>query len=276
MPATRRPPSDGALSAIGLGCSRIGSFNNPTPIAETRRLLAAAFDLGVTLFDTADIYGQGDSERELGRFLAGRRRDEAFVVTKMGKRFSLKMRVLRPFKPILKPFLSGTGGSRVSARRGDNLAADFSAARIAPAVEASLRRLRAEALDGLLLHSPPPAAAADPAVWEALDTLRQAGKLRRFGVSCDDVETLRACLPMPGLSLLELPPEVLDAAGREGLADTIAARGIAVLAREIIRGRPGQHPEAAIRDCLGSGLVTSVIVGTTRVDHLADAVRAAA
>ena len=45
------------LSSIGLGCSRIGSFNNPTPIAEVRKMLASALDLGVTLFDTAELYG---------------------------------------------------------------------------------------------------------------------------------------------------------------------------------------------------------------------------
>src|ERR1700754_2140628 len=70
------------LPVLGLGCSRIGSLGNPSPMHEIRALLERSLDLGVNLFDTADIYGQGDSEREIGRLLAGRR-DRAFVVTKV-------------------------------------------------------------------------------------------------------------------------------------------------------------------------------------------------
>ena len=60
-----------ALPVLGLGCSRIGSLGNPAPMRDMRALLERALELGVNLFDTADIYGQGDSEREIGRLLAG-------------------------------------------------------------------------------------------------------------------------------------------------------------------------------------------------------------
>ena len=58
---------------------------------DDRRMLAAALDLGINVFDTADAYGQGDSERELGRALRGRRGD-AFVVTKLGALLSRRVR----------------------------------------------------------------------------------------------------------------------------------------------------------------------------------------
>src|ERR1700730_5297768 len=91
------------LSVLGLGCSRIGSFSNPTPLEQIQRTLERALDLGITVFDTADVYGQGDSERVLGRFLKSRR-DRAFVISKVGKTISAKMRMMRPFKPFLRAF----------------------------------------------------------------------------------------------------------------------------------------------------------------------------
>jgi aryl-alcohol dehydrogenase-like predicted oxidoreductase len=87
MTASTRP-----ISRIGFGCGRIGSLGNPASPAQSQRLIELALDLGITLFDTANIYGQGDSERILGRALRGKR-DRAFVVTKVGQHFSAKMRL---------------------------------------------------------------------------------------------------------------------------------------------------------------------------------------
>ena len=96
-------------------------------LRDIRALLERSLDLGVNLLDTADIYGQGDSEREIGRLLAGRR-DRAFVVTKVGKRFSRKMRLMRPLKPLLKPLLARVKSAKgaVVGQRDANLATDFS------------------------------------------------------------------------------------------------------------------------------------------------------
>ncbi len=265
------------LTPVGLGCSRIGSFNNPVPTRAIRELLAQAPDLGVNVFDTADIYGQGDSEREVGRALA-RRRDDAFVVTKVGKRFSAKMRLLRPLKPIIKPLLaaSGKGGGAITARRGANLAGDFDPNRLERAVDDSLQRLGMDAVDGLLLHSPSAAAVRDPAVGQLLDRLRKSGKVRHYGVSCDDRAALEAALALDGLSLLQLPLDLLDEARHAGLTAKIVDRGIAVFAREVVRLSPTLSPtEAVARACRRPG-VTSCIVGTSNPNHLRAAVAAAA
>lgn len=263
-------------SRIGLGCSRIGSFNNPAPLRETRNLLAAAIDLGVTLFDTADVYGQGDSERELGRLIAGARRDDLIVVTKAGKAFSAKMRLLRPFKPLLKPLLSRRLERQISRQRDGNIGSDFSPHVITHAVEASLRRLRTERLDALLLHSPPADALTNQALCEALMNLQRAGKLGCFGVSCDDVATLEAALAMPGTTLLELPADVLAEAAARGLDAEIRHRNIGVLAREVIRMQPGLSPIEAVQACLADGMTQCAVVGTTKAAHLAQIVRGAA
>jgi aryl-alcohol dehydrogenase-like predicted oxidoreductase len=150
-PATGAPV---ALSKLGLGCSKVGSFNNPAPMSQIRGVMERALDLGVTVFDTADIYGQGDSEREIGRAIRGRR-EQAFVVTKFGKLFSAKMRLVAPFKPVLKPLVQAVkAGAQVAAQRDGAMAEDFSPGRYAAALDASLRRLGLDHVDGVLMHSP--------------------------------------------------------------------------------------------------------------------------
>ena len=264
------------LPMLGLGCSRIGSLGNPTPIRDIRALLERALDLGVNLFDTADIYGQGDSEREIGRLLSGRR-DKAFVVTKAGKKFSRKMLMMRPLKPLLKPFLARAGAAKsaVVNQRDANLATDFSPANIIAALDASLRRLRFEHVDALLLHSPP-AGDIVPEVGEALAALKKAGKVRYVGISCDDLAALEATLDIPGIELVELPLDVIDAAIELGLSDTLRKRRIGVLAREVMRLQPGVPPAKALQQAASRACVTSVILGTSSVRHLEEAVAALA
>lgn len=262
-----------ALPVLGLGCSRIGSFGNSASLRDIRALLERSLDLGVNLLDTADIYGQGDSEREIGRLLAGRR-DKAFVVTKVGKRFSRRMQLMRPLKPLLKPLLA-MAKSAVVGQRDANLATDFSPKHVTAAAEASLRRLNFDSVDALLLHSPP-AAEITPAVGEALAGLKKAGKVRHFGISCDDLPALKAALEIPGVELLELPLDVIDQAIEMRLTDVIRKRSIGVLAREVIRLQPGIPPAKALRQAAARATVTSVILGTSSVRHLEEAVAALA
>ena len=267
---------DKGLSTLGLGCSRIGSFGNPTPMAEIRRLLEAALDYGVSAFDTADIYGQGDSEREIGRLLKGRR-DKGFVVTKCGQKFSAKMRLAAPFKPILKPLIMALGkGQAVTAAREANRGAEFDPARYGTAVDASLRRLGSDYVDGFLLHGPTAAQLTDPAHGEALAALQRAGKVRHYGVSCDDRASLEAALAVPGLSMVELPVDVIDEAAASDLGRLLAERSVIVLAREIIRLRPTLTPVEAVRRSVADPLTQCTIVGTSKPAHLKELVDAVA
>ena len=258
------------LSPLGLGCSRIGSFNNPQPLAESRALVSAAIDLGVTTIDTSNIYGQGDSEQQIGRALQGRR-DQAFIVTKAGRGFSAKMRLLRPLKPILRPLLTRRDSSRtaVTAQRDDEMRVDWRPAHFAPSLEQSLRRLCTDRVDGFLLHSPPAAVAGDPAIGSALAALKAAGKVRHFGVSCDDRACLDQALTMPGLSLLQLPYNLIEEVETDGLAERIRERGILVLAREVIRLQPLLDPASAVRRASTQPIVSCTLVGTSSRKHLA-------
>jgi aryl-alcohol dehydrogenase-like predicted oxidoreductase len=238
-------------------------------------LLEAALELGVTVFDTADIYGQGDSERAIGRLLK-RQRDRGFVVTKLGQVFSAKMRLLAPMKPVLKPLIMAIGqGQAVTGVREVSRREDFSPARYPAALDASLRRLQFDHVDGLLLHGPSAQQIADPAQGEALARLKKAGKVRHFGVSCDDVATLRAALDMPGLTMLELPVDVIEQAEAGALGELVLSRGIIVLAREIMRLRPELTPVEAVRKSVLDPLTTCTIVGTSNRGHLLELAEAA-
>ena len=142
-----------------------------------------------------------------------------------------------------------------------------------PSLDASLRRLATDRVDGFLLHSPPAAVARDPALGAALAALQAAGKVRHFGVSCDDAACLTAALTMPGLTLLQLPWDVIVAIDAASAA-AIRERGILVLAREVIRLQPGLAPAAAVKAAAAHPLVASALVGTTSRAHL-DALAAA-
>src|SRR5215469_2411422 len=90
------------VSVLGIGCGRVGSINNTVPMREVEATLEAAVEAGVNLFDTADIYGQGDSERTLGRLLT---RHSIFVITKVGHVYGRYAGAIRMAKPLLRVLL---------------------------------------------------------------------------------------------------------------------------------------------------------------------------
>ena len=260
---------DRRRSRLGLGCSRIGSFNNPLSDRDALRLVQSALDMGVRVLDTANVYGQGDSERVIGRALKGRR-DDAFVVTKCGMSFSPRMRLLLPLKPLLRPLLArrneagGAVAGVATAQRAAALRYSFAPAALTDSLEGSLRRLGLEEVDALLLHSPDAAALADPSVAATLAQFKQAGRVRHFGVSCDDADSLHAALAIPGLTMLQLPWPLLAA----GQARALAGRGLMVQVREVIRLQSGLAPELAVARALGMAGVDTVLVGTHSQAHL--------
>jgi aryl-alcohol dehydrogenase-like predicted oxidoreductase len=141
------------VSVVGLGCNNFGSRLD---VAGTRRVVDAAIDAGITLLDTADIYGQTESESFLGEVLAGRR-DQVVLATKFGHQsYDLGY-----------PPAAGAKGGRSYIRR---------------AVEASLKRLRTDYIDLYQLHTPDPATPIAETL-AALDDLVREGKVRYLGNS---------------------------------------------------------------------------------------------
>lgn len=197
--------SDIMVCPLGLGTARMAGqgFREDLPpqvTAETKqeavRQIQVAVDLGVTLFDTADDYGQGLSEHILGEALRGRR-EGVVVVTKFGE---------DPIPKLADPWA-------------------LEAATVEQACEASLRRLGFECIDLYLLHRRDYPLAKAPEVIAALEGLVQAGKIRYFGWSTDDVERARlmadsrSCIAIEHrLNVINHNPAMLDLCREQDLA----------------------------------------------------------
>jgi aryl-alcohol dehydrogenase-like predicted oxidoreductase len=183
----------GPATSFGLGCSRLGSVLSTTADG-SEKLLATAYELGVRAFDTADIYGQGDSERALGRYISSL--PDALIITKVGKRFPLRMRLLMPAKKLIQGVVSTSPAINRAVRqaRGKRLPTCFEPAYLQGAVERSLRRLSLDCLPVLMLHGPTAEEIREGAALDALCRLRDQGKVRAIGVSCEDVAAAQAAV----------------------------------------------------------------------------------
>ncbi len=152
------------VSTIGFGAWAIGGTNwGPTDDAISKAALRAALDRGVTLIDTADVYGFGHSEELIAAVLSERGKGEVIIATKAGN----------DFYHAQNEDDAGYGPIR------QNMAKDY----IIWAAEQSIRRLKVEALDILQLHSPDTNRLDRDEPWEALSILKKAGKIRFAGWS---------------------------------------------------------------------------------------------
>lgn len=158
-----------AVSAMGLGCWAIGgpAYRGETPVGwgevddnESIRAIQRAVDLGVTFFDTANVYGAGHSEEVLGRALAGRRQ-QVVIATKFGN-------------GILDQAARQIGGTFATP------------AEIRQQCEESLRRLNIETIDLYQFHLGSHPVEPVPYILEVLEELVLAGKIRAYGWSTDD------------------------------------------------------------------------------------------
>jgi len=223
-----------SVSELGLGCARIGGIFQRDPKGFLD-LLAAAREAGITFYDTADMYSQGESEALLGRAFKGQR-DRVVLASKAGYCLPAQRRLAARLKPLLRPvirFARLRRQSLPSAVRGA-LAQDFSPAYLRRAVEGSLRRLRTDYLDLLQLHSPP-ADVVERGDWlDALESLKRAGKIRYYGVSCDTLDAARAALHHPGVSSLQLVLSLLEQRATEEILPEAHRRGVAAIARECL------------------------------------------
>jgi predicted oxidoreductase len=166
--AYRLSNTDLTVSRIAYGCAFIGGTWDREPVRpdallQATRLIHTAYDEGITLFDTADVYSFGKSEAVLGRVLKQSHglRDKIVIQTKCGTQLSWPMSEPPPEDP-----------HRF----------DLSYRYIISSVEGSLRRLGTDRLDILLLHRPDALVEPDE-VAKAFDQLQQSGKARYFGIS---------------------------------------------------------------------------------------------
>ena len=221
------------VSAFGLGCARIGGIFKQN-VSESVGLLSQAFDAGITFFDTSDIYSQGESERLIGRAFRDRRH-RIVIATKGGYVLPTQRRIIARVKPVVRPLIRAFKLSRTSlppSVRGE-LTQTFTPQYLAAAVDASLRRLGTDYIDLYQLHSPPASIVSKNDWVEALERLRDSGKIRYYGVSCDTSAAADAALAHDGVSALQICLNLLEAGGAE-TAERSRLRGCAVIARETL------------------------------------------
>jgi aryl-alcohol dehydrogenase-like predicted oxidoreductase len=222
-------------SEIGFGCARIGGlFSGGTP-AEVIGLLRRACDHGITFFDTADMYTQGESERLVGEAFRGNR-DRVVIATKVGYVLPTQKQFINRIKPLVKPLVARLGlkSNQVPARvRRTVSPQDFSAAYIVKAAEASLRRLRTDYIDVYQLHDPPIEVLERGDFIAPLELLREQGKVRHWGIACQhDADTLSA-LHYPTLASIQVGLSVLEQAALDEVIPRAAQRGAAIIARQV-------------------------------------------
>ncbi len=161
------------VSTISFGAWAIGGTWGEVSEEDAMSALHHALDLGVNLFDTADVYGDGRSERLIAR-LRRERTEPFYVATKAGRR--------------LDPHTAG----------------GYTEANLRGFIERSLKNLETERLDLLQLHCPPPEVYGRDEVFGALDGFVKEGLLRAYGVSVEAVDEALTAIGHPGVSTVQI------------------------------------------------------------------------
>ena len=193
--------TDMTVSAISFGAWAIGGAWGTVDDADSLRALHAAVESGMNFIDTADVYGDGRSERLVARLRRERPRDTLWVATKAGRRL---------------PKQTVEGYSR------ENLTAW---------VDRSLRNLETEAIDLLQLHCPHPGVYDRPEVFGYLDELVKAGKLRYYGVSVETVEEALRAVRYPNVQAVQIIFNMFRLKPADAFFPEARARRVGILTR---------------------------------------------
>jgi aryl-alcohol dehydrogenase-like predicted oxidoreductase len=161
------------VSAISFGAWAIGGTWGDVKDEESLAALHRALDLGVNFFDTADVYGDGRSEKLLAQ-LKRERSEKFYVATKAGR------------------------------RSDPHIAESYTRENLTAYVERSLKNLETDSLDLLQLHSPPNQVYYTPEVFGVLDDMVKAGKLKHYGVSVEKVEEALKAMEYPNMQSVQI------------------------------------------------------------------------
>lgn len=161
------------VSSISFGAWAVGGAWGTVDDKESLAALHTALDHGVNFFDTADVYGDGRSERLLAQ-LRKDRKETFYIATKAGRR--------------LDP----------------HTAEGYNRANITSFVDRSLKNLQTDAIDLLQLHCPPTPVYYQPEMFAVLDDFVKAGKLRHYGVSVEKVEEALKAIEYPGVKTVQI------------------------------------------------------------------------
>lgn len=189
-----------SVSAIGLGTWQLGADWGVVDENDATAVLEASADHGVTLFDTADVYGDGRSETIIGRFLAARPGHGITVATKMGRRLEQEPENYTPGN-----FRAWTDRSR--------------------------RNLGVDTLDLVQLHCPPTAVIEDDGTYDALDALVADGAIAAYGVSVETAAQALAAIARPNVTNVQIIFNPFRLKPLDDVLPAAAAAGVAIFAR---------------------------------------------
>jgi aryl-alcohol dehydrogenase-like predicted oxidoreductase len=201
MEKRRLGRTDMEVSAIGFGAWAIGGSWGTVDDAQSMAALHAAIDNGVNFIDTADVYGDGRSERLVAQLRLERPGETIWVATKAGRRL---------------PQQTCEGYSR------ENLTAW---------IDRSLRNLEVDALDLLQLHCPPSALYRQKETFAILDDLVAAGKLRFYGASVQTTDEAMDAMQHPGVQSIQIVFNMFRLKPSERVLPEASARKVGILAR---------------------------------------------
>ena len=189
------------VSVIGLGTWQLGADWGDVSEADALAVLGASVDAGVTLFDTADVYGDGRSERLIGHFLAvDAPGEDVTVATKMG-------------------------------RRAEQLPENYVLANFRDWTDRSRRNLQTETLDLVQLHCPPSAVIESGEVYDALYTLIDEGAIAAYGVSVETCDQALAAIARPGVATVQIVLNAFRLKPLEEVLPAARAAGVGIIAR---------------------------------------------
>ena len=188
------------VSAISFGAWAIGADWGMVSDKDLLAALNRAIDLGVNFIDTADVYGDGRSERLVAQ-LKRDRREKIFIATKAGRQ--------------LNPH-TADGYNRKNLTRF---------------VERSLKNLKTDALDLVQLHCPPTEVYYHPEVFGVLDDLVKQGKLRHYGVSVEKVEEALKAIEYPNVKTVQIIFNIFRQRPAELFFEQAKKRKVGILAR---------------------------------------------
>ena len=190
------------VSKIGFGAWQLGKSNDWKAMTdkEAMELVHKALDLGVNFFDTAPNYGLGSSESRLGLALSGKDRTKIVINTKFG--------------------------------HNDNGQTNFEAENIRPSLEGSLRRLKTDYVDSIIIHNPPFSYLDGNKNdhYEILERLKDEGKLKAYGASLDTTEEIKLFLSTTKAEVIEAFFNVLHQEVRKAFNQTLE-KGVSIIAK---------------------------------------------
>lgn len=202
MQTNRVPRLGRALSQVGLGCWQLGADWGDVSDEQSQRILTAAAESGTTFFDTADVYGDGRSERAVGEFVNSHPNRAAFVVaTKMGR------------------------------RADPHVAAEYNLDNYRRWTDRSRENLGVDRLDLVQLHCPPSAVLHDPHTFDDLRVLVEEGRIAKWGVSVELVDDALRVLGEPDLTTIQIIVNVFRRKPLERVLGEADAAGVGVIAR---------------------------------------------